>query len=241
MTCHARREFSATFSQFQVYWNVTQAKQMTSLLLLNNFYRVTSYRRVEKKRKATNHCIRFGHSLWSANQLPAQGVWSLNKSQIALLDLLRQKRDYNPNKIIIKEKKKKWKPKKIPITRTWSGMITRLYVSRQERRGTVDFHEPRNERGNTKEERTRRVSGRHSRHGNFRRRPKLSSRSRVATPLEVSDSKNPKGKVFGAGWIGSSLCDVMKGTRGDRGRGRGRGREVMSCGVSRTGAKWSAK
>ena len=28
----------ATFSQFQVYLNVTQAKQMTSLLLLNNFY-----------------------------------------------------------------------------------------------------------------------------------------------------------------------------------------------------------
>ncbi|CAD1476014.1 unnamed protein product, partial [Heterotrigona itama] len=25
-------------------------------------------------KKATNYCIRFGHSLWSANQLPAQGV-----------------------------------------------------------------------------------------------------------------------------------------------------------------------
>ena len=22
--------------------------------------------------KATNHCVRFGHSLWSVNQLPAQ-------------------------------------------------------------------------------------------------------------------------------------------------------------------------
>ena len=33
-----------------------------------------SYRRFQKTRKATNHCIRHGRSLWSANQLPAQGV-----------------------------------------------------------------------------------------------------------------------------------------------------------------------
>ena len=45
---------------------------MISLLLLNNFYTVMSYRRVQKKKKATNYCIRFGHSLWSAK--PAQGV-----------------------------------------------------------------------------------------------------------------------------------------------------------------------
>ena len=57
----------ATFSQFQVYYNVTQAKQMTSLLLFDNFYPVTSYRRVQKEKKATNYCVRFGHSLWSAN------------------------------------------------------------------------------------------------------------------------------------------------------------------------------
>ncbi|CAD1476849.1 unnamed protein product [Heterotrigona itama] len=31
----------------------------------NNFYHTD-----EVKRKATNYCIRFGHSLWSANQLP---------------------------------------------------------------------------------------------------------------------------------------------------------------------------
>ena len=47
---------------------------MISLLFLNNFYGVTLYRRVQKKKKARNYCIRFGHSLWSANQLPAQGV-----------------------------------------------------------------------------------------------------------------------------------------------------------------------
>ncbi|KOX77708.1 hypothetical protein WN51_09373 [Melipona quadrifasciata] len=50
------------------------AKQMIRLLLLNNFYPVISYRRVQKKKKATNYCIRFGHSLWSANRLPAQRV-----------------------------------------------------------------------------------------------------------------------------------------------------------------------
>ena len=38
----------ATFSQFQVYLNATQAKEMISLLLLNNFYPVIAYRRVQK-------------------------------------------------------------------------------------------------------------------------------------------------------------------------------------------------
>ena len=35
----------------------------------NNFYPVISYRRVQKEKKATNYCIRYGHSLWSANQV----------------------------------------------------------------------------------------------------------------------------------------------------------------------------
>ena len=39
---------------------------MIRLLLLNNIHPVISYRRVQKKKKATNYCIRFGHSLWSA-------------------------------------------------------------------------------------------------------------------------------------------------------------------------------
>ena len=47
---------------------------MISVLLLNHFYPMISYRRVQKKKKATNYCIRFGRSLWSANQLPAQVV-----------------------------------------------------------------------------------------------------------------------------------------------------------------------
>ncbi|CAD1469986.1 unnamed protein product, partial [Heterotrigona itama] len=48
------------------------AKQIINLLLLNNFYPVMSYR-YELKKKATNYYIRFGHSLWFANQLPTQG------------------------------------------------------------------------------------------------------------------------------------------------------------------------
>ena len=64
----------ATFSQVtSLYLNVTEVKQMISYFY-NNFYPVMSYRRVQKKKKATDYCIRFGHSLWSANQLPAQGV-----------------------------------------------------------------------------------------------------------------------------------------------------------------------
>ena len=40
----------AIFPQFQVYSNITQkAKQIINLLLLNNFYLVISYRRVEKE------------------------------------------------------------------------------------------------------------------------------------------------------------------------------------------------
>ena len=59
---------------------------MSSLLLLNNFDRVISWRRVQKKRKATNYC--FGHSLWSANQASMQGV-----EQYWVLDsLIKRKR-----------------------------------------------------------------------------------------------------------------------------------------------------
>ena len=38
---------------------------MISLLILDNFYPVIC-RRVQRKRKATNYRVRFGHSLWSA-------------------------------------------------------------------------------------------------------------------------------------------------------------------------------
>ena len=76
MTYHARREFFVPKLQHFLSFNVTQAEQMMSLLLVNNFYPMISHRRVQRKKKATNYCIRFGHSLWSANQLPAQGVKS---------------------------------------------------------------------------------------------------------------------------------------------------------------------
>ena len=63
-TCHARRQLFvsqiATFPQFQLYLNVTQAKQMMRwfIILLNHFYPAMSHRRVQKKKKATNYCIR---------------------------------------------------------------------------------------------------------------------------------------------------------------------------------------
>ena len=63
----------ATFSQFQVYLNVTQAEQMINRLLLNHFHSViSSPNEFKRKRKRRMYCIRFGHSLWSADQLPAQ-------------------------------------------------------------------------------------------------------------------------------------------------------------------------
>ncbi|CAD1479226.1 unnamed protein product, partial [Heterotrigona itama] len=51
------------------------AKQIINLLLLsNNFYLYSDITPDEFKKKATTYCIRFGHSLWSANQLPVQGA-----------------------------------------------------------------------------------------------------------------------------------------------------------------------
>ena len=46
------------FSVLGIYLNVIQAKQMIRLLLFNNFHPVILYRRVQKKNKATNYCIR---------------------------------------------------------------------------------------------------------------------------------------------------------------------------------------
>ena len=63
----------ATFPQFYVYLNVTQAGQITSLLLLNHFCPVISYRH-EFNRKRKRRIIVYGHSLWSAISLPAQLV-----------------------------------------------------------------------------------------------------------------------------------------------------------------------
>ena len=76
MTCQIENIWPqiAAFSQFQVYLNVIQAKQITSLLFLNNFYPVISYRRVEKKKKATNYCTRSGHSLRSAISCQRNGA-----------------------------------------------------------------------------------------------------------------------------------------------------------------------
>ena len=48
---------------------MNQAEQVISLFFFNNFHRVTSYRRVRKEMEATNYCVRFGHSLWSAQRV----------------------------------------------------------------------------------------------------------------------------------------------------------------------------
>ena len=51
----AKLSQTATFSQFQVCFNVTQAKQVINLLPLNHFYPVT-YRRIRKE-----EIIVYGH------------------------------------------------------------------------------------------------------------------------------------------------------------------------------------
>ena len=63
------------FSLFSFIWRLpksSQAKQIINLLLPNNFYSVISYRRVQKESDVITVQYEFGHSLWSANHLPAQ-------------------------------------------------------------------------------------------------------------------------------------------------------------------------
>ena len=56
---------------------------MISLLLVNNFHPMISCRRVEKKQKSTNYCIRFGHSLWSAQPVAsARGYMKLTSQRV---------------------------------------------------------------------------------------------------------------------------------------------------------------
>ena len=69
MTCHARCEFFATncnILSVSFIFKCNPGKQIINLLLFNNFCPAMSYRRAQKKRKATNYCVRLGHSLWSA-------------------------------------------------------------------------------------------------------------------------------------------------------------------------------
>ena len=71
------------FSVLSMFQCENQAKRKISLLLLNNFYPVT-----QEEKKATNYCIRFGHSLWSANQLPPQVVKNRRRSGRTLPKLI---------------------------------------------------------------------------------------------------------------------------------------------------------
>ena len=77
MTCHARREFFVSkiviFPQSQVYSSKTKrAIQIINLLLLNNFYPVITYRRVQKE-SGRVVVYGLGHSLWSA--ISCQRKW----------------------------------------------------------------------------------------------------------------------------------------------------------------------
>ncbi|CAD1471375.1 unnamed protein product, partial [Heterotrigona itama] len=56
------------------YLSITQAKQVINLLFLSNNFYPYRYHTNEFKKKATSYSMRFGHSLWSANQLPTQGA-----------------------------------------------------------------------------------------------------------------------------------------------------------------------
>ena len=66
-SCHARRQsFVPNCNIFSVLSIFKCNSGETSLLLLNNFNPVMSHRRAQKEKTTTNYCIRFGHSLWSA-------------------------------------------------------------------------------------------------------------------------------------------------------------------------------
>ena len=75
MTCHVCREFFVPnyniFSVLSIF-KCNPGKTNNKIILLNNLYPVI-YRQVQKKKKVTNYCIQFGHSL-SVNQLPTQRV-----------------------------------------------------------------------------------------------------------------------------------------------------------------------
>ena len=60
---------------------------MTSLILLDRFYPAVSYRPVQKKKKATNYRVRFGHSLWSANHFLLEKRISSKNHELAEGDI----------------------------------------------------------------------------------------------------------------------------------------------------------
>ena len=88
-TRHARREVFLLKLQYflsfkYLYSNISEkGKQIINLLIIfNHFYSVISYRRVQKESGELSY-IRFGHSLWSANQLP---VFNSDLEQLAKFD-----------------------------------------------------------------------------------------------------------------------------------------------------------
>ena len=66
--------FIPKLQYFLSFLNTTQAKRIINLLLLGNFYPVTSLSTRSARKRRIICSVRLGRSLWSANQLPAQGV-----------------------------------------------------------------------------------------------------------------------------------------------------------------------
>ena len=103
----------AIFSQFSVYLSTNRAKQIINLLLLNHFYAAILYRRVQKKQKATNCCIRVRSLVMVRNRLPAQ-VFNLlrcnNVSRTSRMFLSRNCNNFSVSSIL------KYNPGKINLS-----------------------------------------------------------------------------------------------------------------------------
>ena len=140
----------AIFSQFSVYLRITRTKQIINLLILNNFHPVISHRRVQKEKKATNHCVRLGRSLWSANQAASprgfeiqtleQKIWnSTDASRLTMratfsetINLLSKKisRFLNQRKPIRETHDHRWRKMIFPCRWTNRGEPDSIIISR---------------------------------------------------------------------------------------------------------------
>ncbi|KOX69016.1 Neuropeptide FF receptor 1 [Melipona quadrifasciata] len=111
--------------------------------LMSNIFVLISYRRVQKKKKATNYCIRFGHSLRSANQLPAQGVHSANESFSETFSKHPKGRNEEDTRQVTRDERSKTGRQRHGPVRTWpvQGRASRKdnYVFRSDRRISARF------------------------------------------------------------------------------------------------------
>ena len=73
LAMHVANFFVPKLQHFLSVLNVTQGKT-NDKFIVNNFYPVISYRRVQQERKARNYRVRSWSLVTVRNQLPAQGV-----------------------------------------------------------------------------------------------------------------------------------------------------------------------